>query len=480
MQNRARLLIGLAILAWLPLVAETAPFAYIANYGSNTVSVIDTATYAIVTTVPVGNGPYGVAVSRMGERIYVTNRTSNDVTVIDGTANVPVATISVGVSPVGIAVTSDGRRAYVANSGSNSVSVIDTSTNAVTATVSVGDFPFGVAVNPAGTRTYVTNRTSGLISVIDIATNTIVPTVGLPCYDGTSIRLNVAGTKIYCGSGSISRISVFDASMNTPIEAIPLIVPWAIALNKSETRIYARTRSSGVWWVEPNEGFYLQGSIAAGVGPGGISKNPEGSKFFAVNSGSDTVSVIDAQTDKVIQTVAVGSTPVSFGQFIAPEATTTTPVIEYYNKALDHYFITWVPLEIAILDAGTQIKGWNRTGYSSNTHASPQAGSSPVCRYYIPPELGDSHFFGRGTLECDATGQRNPSFILEDPAFMHVFLPAKGVCPANTTQVNRVFSNRPDANHRYMTDRTVRDQMVAKGWLAEGDGPDLVVMCAPQ
>ena len=37
-----------------------------------------------------------------------------------------------------------------------------------------------------------------------------------------------------------------------------------------------------------------------------------------------------------------------------------------------------------------------------------------------------------------------------------------------------------DANHRYMTDRTVRDQMVAKGWLAEGDGPDLVVMCAPQ
>jgi len=25
----------------------------------------------------------------------------------------------------------------------------------------------------------------------------------------------------------------------------------------------------------------------------------------------------------------------------------------------------------------------------------------------------------------------------------------------------------------------VRDQMVARGWLAEGDGPDLVVMCAP-
>ena len=51
--------------------------------------------------------------------------------------------------------------------------------------------------------------------------------------------------------------------------------------------------------------------------------------------------------------------------------------------------------------------------------------------------------------------------------------------PAGTAPVDRVFSNRADANHRYMTDRALRDQMVASGWLAEGDGPDLVVMCAP-
>jgi hypothetical protein len=28
-----------------------------------------------------------------------------------------------------------------------------------------------------------------------------------------------------------------------------------------------------------------------------------------------------------------------------------------------------------------------------------------------------------------------------------------------------------------MTDRGIRDQMVGRGWLAEGDGTDLVVMC---
>jgi hypothetical protein len=58
-------------------------------------------------------------------------------------------------------------------------------------------------------------------------------------------------------------------------------------------------------------------------------------------------------------------------------------------------------------------------------------------------------------------------------------LPTAGVCPAGTSPVYRVFSNRPDANHRYMTSRSVRNDMTARGWLAEGDGADLVVMCSP-
>jgi len=157
----------------------------------------------------------------------------------------------------------------------------------------------------------------------------------------------------------------------------------------------------------------------------------------------------------------------------------TVDVVEYKNASLDHYFITWIPGEIAKLDAGTTIKGWVRTGATFKTYPLALAGTTPVCRYYIPPGKGDSHFFGRGTVECNATGQKNPSFILEDPQFMQMFLPNAGNCPAFTQRIYRVFSNRPDANHRYMTDQAERDKMMGKGWLAEGDGPDLVVMCSP-
>ena len=62
---------------------------------------------------------------------------------------------------------------------------------------------------------------------------------------------------------------------------------------------------------------------------------------------------------------------------------------------------------------------------------------------------------------------------------MHVVLPSAGNCPAGAQPIYRVFNNRADANHRYTIDPKVRDDMVAHGWIAEGDGPDRVVMCAP-
>jgi hypothetical protein len=164
--------------------------------------------------------------------------------------------------------------------------------------------------------------------------------------------------------------------------------------------------------------------------------------------------------------------------FVSPDNATAN-AIEYYNAALDHYFVTHVADEIALLDAGTTIKGWTRTGQSFKVFVSASVGSSPVCRFYIPPGLGNSHFYGRGTQECDATKAANPTFVNEDPRFFHMTLPTQGACPAGARNVHRVFSGRPDANHRYMVDPAIRTAMVGKGWIAEGDGPDLVVMCAP-
>ena len=75
--------------------------------------------------------------------------------------------------------------------------------------------------------------------------------------------------------------------------------------------------------------------------------------------------------------------------------------------------------------------------------------------------------------------------MLESPSVFFIALPntnpgpTAGACPAGTIPVYRVFDNRADANHRYTTDRAIRDQMVARGYIAEGYGDDAVIMCAP-
>jgi YVTN family beta-propeller protein len=107
--------------------AEAQPFAYVTNRGTNNVSVIDTATNTVVTTLAMGSSPDAVAVSPDGKHAYVANSGSNTVSVIDTATNtVEAATIPVGNTPAGVAVTPDGKHAYVANFESNNVSVIDT------------------------------------------------------------------------------------------------------------------------------------------------------------------------------------------------------------------------------------------------------------------------------------------------------------------------------------------------------------------
>ncbi len=142
--------VGLLLLGVLATASWAAPNAYVANSGSGTVSVIDTATDAVVATVTVGTSPVGVAVSPDGSRVYVANENSDTVSVIDTATDTVAGTVNVGTFPVGVAVSPDGSQVYVADDVGNTVSVIDTATDTVAATVAVGTSPLslGAFVGP--------------------------------------------------------------------------------------------------------------------------------------------------------------------------------------------------------------------------------------------------------------------------------------------------------------------------------------------
>jgi mono/diheme cytochrome c family protein len=165
--------------------------------------------------------------------------------------------------------------------------------------------------------------------------------------------------------------------------------------------------------------------------------------------------------------------------FLGPPV--TVEVIEFYNASQDHYFISSLQPDINALDSG-YFPGWVRTGETFKAYPQANPGASPVCRFYIPPVDGDSHFYSASPAECAAVQASYPVFVLESSNVMYIDVPdpTTGACPAGDIPVYRVWDNRADTNHRYMTSLAIRAQMVAKGWIAEGVGPNLVMMCAPQ
>jgi len=154
-------------------------------------------------------------------------------------------------------------------------------------------------------------------------------------------------------------------------------------------------------------------------------------------------------------------------------------VIEYYWAARDHYFMTAIPAEIAALDTGT-LGGWVRTGQTFNAYTQPTGFASRVCRFYIPPIYGDSHFYSASPEECAAVQVKFPVLLEESTSVFYIALPDlnTGVCPAGTVPVYRLWNSRADSNHRYTTSLAIRGQMIAKGYMPEGYGPDSVGMCA--
>ena len=139
-------------------------YAYITNYNSNTVSVINTSSNTVIATVDVRNNPHGVAVNPAGTKVYVTNEEDKTVSVIDTATNTVTATVNVGKQPYGVAVNPIGTKVYVANIVDSTVSVINTTTNTVTATVNVGTILMELQSTQQGQR-YMWRTTAEILSL---------------------------------------------------------------------------------------------------------------------------------------------------------------------------------------------------------------------------------------------------------------------------------------------------------------------------
>jgi YVTN family beta-propeller protein len=182
---------------------------FVANFASNTVSVISDSTNKVVATVTLGNGPDCVAYDSGKGEIFVTNYGSGTVSVISDSNNSIVATIAVGTTPTGVAYDSGKSEIFVANSGDGvgtTVSVISDDNNTVVATVNVGTEPEGVAYDSGKDEIFVANTNSASVSVISDNINVVVASV--------PVGPNPFGAAYDSGTGQIFIANYFSSSVS--------------------------------------------------------------------------------------------------------------------------------------------------------------------------------------------------------------------------------------------------------------------------
>jgi YVTN family beta-propeller protein len=157
------------------------PRAYFATFSS--VLVIDTVTNTVITEIFMGSsGVHSIAVNPAGTFLYVVNSGPSNVTVIDTATNAVVKVIPVASVWDLLQFNLTGTVAYV-SATSYSIAAIDTATNAVIATIPLGPVGAGVVrrmvLSPDGTTLYASvDEPNGLVldpslKVIDTATHAV-------------------------------------------------------------------------------------------------------------------------------------------------------------------------------------------------------------------------------------------------------------------------------------------------------------------
>ncbi len=203
-------------------VDEAANRVFVANYGSNSVSIINGFTNAVMDTITGVAGPKGVAYRPTGDFLYVGNYDADTVTRIRVSDKAVMGTIVVGDGPLGVAYNPTADKVYVANSLTNTVSIINASTSAVVATVSAAGVsePRYIAVNPVTNRVYVSFANGDDRRVVVIDGNTDAVLMRIPTYSGelAGITVDTDRNYVYVVSPATHHVVSIDANRATAEE----------------------------------------------------------------------------------------------------------------------------------------------------------------------------------------------------------------------------------------------------------------------
>lgn len=289
----------------------------VTNKTPATATIIDVATGNTLATLPTGQGPHEVAISRDGATAVVTDYGSqtggSTLTVIDVPGKRVARTISLGVyrRPHGIVfLPGDSIVAVTSETNKHLLMVRIATGEIVKAIPTEQNGSHMVGVTRDGTRGWTGNIGSNSVSELDLISGVSLRTIAVP---GQPEAINVTpdGREVWVGSNATGKISVVEAATgNVSTAAEGFGWPYRVSFSPDNSLVLMPDlKNEELRFIERSSRRELHRIAYKDGGPQGIVFTPDGKHALMSLSKLRSVVIIDVKTRKQVGQLMAGETP---------------------------------------------------------------------------------------------------------------------------------------------------------------------------
>ncbi len=290
-------------------------YAYVANSGGATVSVLDLVHLRREAVLPVAPHPVDVLASRTRNEVYVLSR-AGAVSVIDAETSRVAALISVGRAPSAFALDGTGERLYVA--GLDGIAVVDLAERRVLGRAGMGSQAGTLAVAPDG-GTLVAAAGAG-VAIYTLRRGKLPERravfSGCPGAGGIAVLPDSSKAFVACeGSRQVMAIGLRGPSSRSGSADRLLALldvgenPWKLVPKPDGGEIFVLNRGSDTVSEIATGANEVGGAYSIGKRPSGGVVSADNTLLWVANQAADTVAVYAIDDGKLVNTVHVGAGP---------------------------------------------------------------------------------------------------------------------------------------------------------------------------
>ena len=300
---------------------------YAADQTSNTVSVIDPSTNSLLGAIRLGDpvpgalSPlytgellvHGLGFSPDGRTLAVVSVGSNSVTLIDTATNSIKGKIYVGRSPHEAFFTTDGRELWVTVRGKDYVSVIDPVGMKEIQRIIVANGPGMTAFGLDGRYAFLCSSFTPELTVIAVKTHRIVKRVPQFSPFCPNIAVSPENDEVWITLKDTGKVQIFNArppfQQKGVLDTGPITNHVNFANNRNGKFAYVTIGGANEVKVFRRGAIpELVATIPVGSLPHGIWPSGDGSKVYIALENGDMAQVIDTMTNTVVASMPIGQT----------------------------------------------------------------------------------------------------------------------------------------------------------------------------